>query len=157
MSLTMSATERQEFLAQPRVGVVAVERPGRAPVAVPVWYGYQPGGEVLLWSYPGLKEQLIRAAGRFTITVQSDTWPYRYVSAEGPVVAIETPAPEEIALAICVRYLGETDGPEFAKACWAPDQVLFRMRPEHWLSLDYSPLGETVLDAAAALCVHPSA
>ncbi|MGQ0466910.1 MAG: pyridoxamine 5'-phosphate oxidase [Sporichthyaceae bacterium] len=157
MSLTMSATERQNFLAQPHVGVVAVDRPGRAPLAVPVWFGYQPGGEVLLWSYAGLKEQLIRAAGRFTLTVQSDAWPNRYVSVEGPVVACQTPAPLEVAVDICVRYLGETDGPEFAKACWAPEGVLFRMRPEHWLSVDYSPVAETLLGAAAALSTHPSA
>ena len=141
MSLTMSVAERQEFLAEAHVAVLAVERPGRAPLAVPVWYGYSPGGEILVWSYPGTKEQLIRTAGRFTLTASAGEWPPRYVSVEGPVVAIEEPAPREVAVAIAVRYLGEGEGAGFVDAEYAPDQPLFRMRPEHWLSADYSKYG----------------
>jgi nitroimidazol reductase NimA-like FMN-containing flavoprotein (pyridoxamine 5'-phosphate oxidase superfamily) len=141
MSLTMSVAERQEFLSGPHVGVLAVERPGRAPLAVPVWYGYEPGGEVLVWSYPGVKEQLVKAALRFTLTVSVGEWPYRYVSVEGPVVAIEEPAPVEVATAISVRYMGEEDGRGFVDAEYKPDQPLFRMRPERWLSGDYSKYG----------------
>jgi hypothetical protein len=147
--MAMSAPERQEFLAAPHVGVVAVERPGRAPLAVPVWYGYEPGGEVLVWSYPGVKEQLIRAAGRFTLTAQAEGWPYRYVSVEGPVVAIEAPVPLDVAVAISVHYLGEAEGRQFAQGCHQPDQVLFRMRPERWLSADFS-LSDSVVEAAVA-------
>lgn len=144
MSLAMSAPERQEFLAAPHVGVLAVERPGRAPLAVPVWYGYEPGGEVVVWSYPGVKEQLIRAARRFTLTAQSEGWPYRYVSVEGPVVAIEAPVTLAAAVAISAHYLGEDEGRAFAEACHQPDQVLVRMRPERWLSADFSRFGSIV-------------
>ena len=138
MSLTMSAAERQEFLAGAHVGVLAVERAGRAPLAVPVWYGYEPGGEVLVWSYPGAKERLVKAAQRFTLTVSVGEWPYRYVSVEGPVVAVEEPAPLEVALAISVRYMGPVDGKGFVDAEYKTDQPLFRMRPERWLSADYA-------------------
>lgn len=138
MSLAMSVTERQEFLAAPHVGVLAVERPGRAPLAVPVWYGYEPGGDVLVWSYPGVKEQLIRSAGRFTITAQTEEWPYKYVSVEGTVTDVVLPAPLEAAVAISVPYFGEKEGTEFAEANIAPDQVLIRMRPDRWLSADFA-------------------
>ena len=151
MSMAMSAPERQEFLAAPHVGVLAVERPGRAPLAVPVWYGYEPGGEVLVWSYPGAKEQLIRASGRFTLTAQSAEWPYKYVSVEGAVVATEAPAPLDVAIAISAHYLGEAEGRAFAEGCHQPDQVLFRMRPERWLSADFSQYGSVVEAAAAPL------
>jgi nitroimidazol reductase NimA-like FMN-containing flavoprotein (pyridoxamine 5'-phosphate oxidase superfamily) len=42
----MSVAEREEFLAQVHVGVLAVPAGGRAPLVMPVWYSYQPGGEV---------------------------------------------------------------------------------------------------------------
>lgn len=131
--------------------MLAVERPGRAPLAVPVWYGYEPGGEVLVWSYPGVKERLVRASGRFTLTAQSEGWPYRYVSVEGPVVAIEAPAPLDVAVAISAHYLGETEGREFAEGCHKPDQVLFRMRPERWLSAGFSRYDSAVEAADAPL------
>ena len=47
MPVTMSRAEREEFLAGVHVGVLSVAREDRgAPLAVPVWYSYQPGGRV---------------------------------------------------------------------------------------------------------------
>ena len=134
----MTGEEREAFLAEVHVGVIAVEREDRAPLAVPIWYGYEPGGDVLLWTDAGsVKEKLIRAAGRFAITAQVEDPPYRYVTAEGPVTSID-PADEAIGLAIAVRYLGEEDGRAFAEQSLNPNSVIIRMRPERWLSSDYS-------------------
>jgi len=47
MSLAMSRQEREAFLAALHVGVISIERPGRGPLTVPIWYGYEPGGD--LW------------------------------------------------------------------------------------------------------------
>lgn len=135
---TMTSDERVAFLAEKRVGVIAVERPGRAPLSVPIWYGYEPGGEVLLSTESGsLKEKLIRAAGRFAITTQVEEPPYRYVTAEGDVTAIE-PATREVFEAIAVRYLGAEAGALFTEQSFGPTSVVIRMRPQHWLSTDYS-------------------
>ncbi|WP_174553894.1 MULTISPECIES: pyridoxamine 5'-phosphate oxidase family protein [Nocardia] len=135
---TMTRTEREKFLAELHVGVIAVERPDRAPLAVPIWYGYEPGGEVVLWTDAGtLKERLIRAAGRFSITAQVEQPPYRYVTAEGTVTAIDA-ASSEVVRAIAVRYLGPEEGAAFAEQNLGPDSVVIRMRPERWLSTDYS-------------------
>ncbi|ODR00749.1 pyridoxamine 5'-phosphate oxidase [Mycobacterium intermedium] len=134
----MSSAERETFLGAVHVGVIAVERPNRAPLAVPIWYGYQPGGEVVLWTQRGsVKEKLIRPAGRFSITVQDEQWPYRYVTAEGDVSAIE-PAQDADARAIAVRYLGEAGGNEFTDQNLSADSVIIRMRPQRWLSTDYT-------------------
>ena len=46
MSLGMTKEEREAFLADVHVGVVAIPEPGRGPLAVPVWYSYEPGGEL---------------------------------------------------------------------------------------------------------------
>ncbi|WP_227983440.1 pyridoxamine 5'-phosphate oxidase family protein [Nocardia spumae] len=135
---TMTSSERETFLAELHVGVIAVERAGRAPLAVPIWYGYEPGGEVLLWTDAGtVKDKLIRAAGRFSITAQVEQPPYRYVTAEGPVTDV-APATPEIVRSIATRYLGPDAGAEFVEQNLGPNSIVIRMRPERWLSTDYS-------------------
>ncbi|MGD9620050.1 MAG: pyridoxamine 5'-phosphate oxidase [Mycolicibacterium sp.] len=134
----MTRAEREQYLADVHVGVIAVERTGRAPLAVPIWYGYRPGGEVLLWTESeSLKHKLIRDAGRFSITAQDEQPPYKYVTAEGDVTGIG-PASEADVHAIAVRYLGEHAGESFAAQNLTPTSIIIRMRPRRWLSTDYS-------------------
>ncbi|MGB0971587.1 MAG: pyridoxamine 5'-phosphate oxidase family protein [Mycobacterium sp.] len=134
----MTRDEREQYLAGVHVGVIAVERSGRAPLAVPIWYGYRPGGEVLLWTESeSLKHKLIRSAGRFAITAQDEQPPYKYVTAEGEVTGIG-PAHEADVRAIAVRYLGEEAGSVFAEQNLTQTSIIIRMRPQRWLSTDYS-------------------
>ncbi|WP_207568671.1 pyridoxamine 5'-phosphate oxidase family protein [Mycolicibacterium tusciae] len=134
----MSSDDREKFLSDLHVGVIAVERKDRAPLSVPIWYGYEPGGEVLLWTESdSLKHRLIRDAGRFSITAQDEQPPYKYVTAEGDVTDI-SPATDDYARPIAVRYLGEEAGNQFTEANLTPTSVLIRMRPQRWLSFDYS-------------------
>jgi PPOX class probable F420-dependent enzyme len=135
---TMTSSEREAFLADVHVGVIAVERDGRAPLAVPIWYGYETGGDVVIWTDAGsLKEKLIRAAGRFSLTAQVEEPPYRYATAEGDVTAIE-PATREVVEAIAVRYLGAEAGAAFTDQSLSSSSLVIRMRPQRWLSTDYS-------------------
>ncbi len=134
----MTRDEREQYLAGVHVGVIAVERADRAPLAVPIWYGYRPGGEVLLWTESeSLKHKLIRGAGRFAITVQDEQPPYKYVTAEGEVTGIG-PAQEADVRAIAVRYLGEEAGSVFAEQNLTRTSIIIRMRPQRWLNTDYS-------------------
>lgn len=134
----MSNDDRERFLADLHVGVLAVERPGRAPLAVPIWYAYEPGGEVTIWTTEGsLKDRLIRAAGRFSFTVQNEEPPYKYVSVEGDVTSVG-PADKAEARRLAIRYLGEEAGSEFADQNHSLASLVIRMRPERWLSVDYS-------------------
>lgn len=134
----MSSDDREKFLSDLHVGVVAVERQDRAPLAVPIWYGYEPGGDVLLWTESSsLKHKLIRDAGRFSITAQEEQPPYKYVTAEGDVTDISA-ATDADARQIAVRYLGEEAGNQFTDANLTPSSVTIRMRPQRWLSFDYS-------------------
>ncbi len=134
----MTRDEREHYLAGVHVGVIAVERGDRAPLAVPIWYGYRPGGEVLVWTESeSLKHKLIRGAGRFAITAQDEQPPYKYVTAEGDVTGI-SPAREADVRAIAVRYLGEEAGGMFAEQNVTPTSIIIRMRPQRWLSTDYS-------------------
>lgn len=134
----MSNEERERFLADLHVGVIAVERPDRAPLAVPIWYTYEPGGEVTISTTAGtLKDRLIRAAGRFTITAQDEHPPYKYVTADGDVT-FNGPADEAESRTIAIRYLGEEAGNAFADENHSASTIVIRMRPQKWLSVDYS-------------------
>jgi general stress protein 26 len=144
VSLTMTVGEREAFLAQVHVAVVAVAGgDGRGPLAVPLWYDYRPGGEVsLITERDSRKTTLIRRAGRITLCVQGTELPYRYVSAEGPITAIEDTVTVEQRRALASRYFGP-DGAD-AYIASGPDatgrMVRILMRPEHWLTRDYTKL-----------------
>ena len=134
----MTAQEREAFLAGVHVGVVAVERPDRAPLALPIWYDYAPGGEVLLWIDRGsVKERVLREAGRFSICTQVEIPPYKYVTAEGPITSIDRAPTREEALAVAGRYLPADEAARWVEGNLGERSLLVRMRPEKWLSTDF--------------------
>jgi PPOX class probable F420-dependent enzyme len=135
----MSAAEREEFLADVHVGVLsAAVGPAARTLTVPVWYSYQPGGLLtVLTGRRSRKSAAVRAAGRFSLCVQDDRPPYRYVSVEGPVVSEDELDPAE-RRAMARRYLGAAGGDHYVADNPDPEHgnVAFRMRPERWLSQD---------------------
>ncbi len=137
MSVTMTREEREQFLAEVHVGVLSVASPdGGGPLAVPVWYSYQPGGTVgVITGGSTRKAVAIRAAGRFSLCAQDERPPYRYVTVEGPVTAEEASHDERLALAR--RYLGSEGGDAYVAANPTGGQIVFRMTPERWLTVDY--------------------
>jgi PPOX class probable F420-dependent enzyme len=140
----MTRTERETFLAGTHVGVLAIEEPGCGPLAVPVWYDYQPGGVVrIVTAGSSLKARLLRDAGRMSLCVQTETAPYQYVSVEGPVTFAE-PDFERDVRAMAVRYLGPDMGEAYL-AMTADErarnpEVLIEMRPARWRSVDYGKM-----------------
>ena len=143
MSYRMTTAERERFLAEVRVGVMSVAEEGKAPLTVPIWYWYTPGSEVAVWmTATTRKATLLRRAGRFSLCVQAEQTPYRYVSVEGPIVAIETADVERDARPIARRYLGVEEGDAFVAGTidtlTGGHDLVFRMRPERWLTADYS-------------------
>jgi nitroimidazol reductase NimA-like FMN-containing flavoprotein (pyridoxamine 5'-phosphate oxidase superfamily) len=90
MALTMTKEEREAFLADIHVAVISVAEDGHGPLVVPLWYSYEPGGEVRIVTGRAVRKgKLLERAGRFSLCVQTETLPYKYVSVEGPIVAIE--------------------------------------------------------------------
>lgn len=136
----MTVDERQAFLADLHVGVLSVaDTDGRGPHSLPVWYAYAPGGEITFTTGRSTRKVgLIERAGRVSVVVQAEAPPYRYVSVEGPVVAVDDPAPIEARRAIATRYLGPEGAEGFLAAEGANDQVLLHIRPERWLTQDFS-------------------
>jgi PPOX class probable F420-dependent enzyme len=137
MPLNMSPAEREEFLAGVHVGVLSVASPdGGGPLAVPVWYTYRPGGTVNVSTGRGTrKARAIEAAGRFSLCAQDERPPYKYVTVEGPVTVEDATQAERLELAR--RYLGPEGADGYMAAVPGGTQVMIRMTPEHWLSVDY--------------------
>ncbi|MCA2263001.1 pyridoxamine 5'-phosphate oxidase family protein [Mycobacterium marseillense] len=133
-------TERQEFLAAKRVGVLSVDATdGRPPASVPIWYDYTPGGDVrIMTGASSRKARLIERAGVVTLVVQREEPPYQYVVVEGTVVETTNPAPADLQEAIAIRYLGEEGGRAFVRSMEGVEEVLFTIRPDRWLSADFT-------------------
>jgi len=138
-ALTMTMDERQAFLADVHVGVIAIAEGGRGPLAVPVWYDYEPGGDLTVLMQSDSRKALgIDAAGRFSLCAQSETAPYQYVTVEGPVTATESYNKDDLQ-AMATRYLGEEGGKAYvAGSDPSANSVKITMSPQRWLSVDYS-------------------
>ena len=143
MSLAMTKAERETFLADVHVGIIAIAEVGRAPLAVPIWYGYEPGGEVyIITERSSHKGRLLERSRRFSLCAQTEAPPYKYVSVEGPVTSIEKADREHHARPIARRYLGEELGDRYIESTTGEgngdDLVVIRMQPERWLTVDYA-------------------
>ena len=133
----MSRQEREEFLAGLHVGVLSVaSQDGAGPLTIPVWYTYSPGGTVNVSTGRGTrKAAAIIAAGRFSLCAQDERPPYKYVTVEGPVAVEEASQDERLELAR--RYLGLEGGDAYIAANPGGSQIMLRLTPERWLSVDY--------------------
>jgi hypothetical protein len=140
--MALSIEEREQFLAEPHIGALSVvERADRAPLTVPIWYQYSPGGELWVLTAPGArKTRAIEAVGRFSLMVQRTEPTVRYVSVEGPVIRTGAGS-EERSREMAARYIPPdkvTDFLEYERAELG-EHIAVYMRPEHWLSADLGP------------------
>ncbi|WP_406168227.1 pyridoxamine 5'-phosphate oxidase family protein [Streptomyces canus] len=137
--MALTREQREQFLAEPHIAALAVDAgEGRAPLALPIWYQYTPGGDIwIMTGRDSRKHELIRAAGRFSLLVERIEPTIRYVSVEGPVVDTRPGTVEDLR-EISARYLPaeKVDGyVEFASKNHG-EQVIIRLRPERWVTSD---------------------
>ncbi|MGH7821972.1 MAG: pyridoxamine 5'-phosphate oxidase family protein [Candidatus Binatia bacterium] len=143
MSLAMTREEREAFLADVHVGILGIEDPGRGPLTVPIWYAYEPGGDVVIVTdRDSRKAKLLRRSGRLSLCAQTETPPYRYVSVEGPISGIDAADVERDVRPLARRYLGPELGDRYIETT-ANDRtvsstIVVRMRPERWRTVDYA-------------------
>ena len=144
MPRPMTDEERDAFLGEPHVAVLAISRGERPPHTSPVWYHHQPDGNVTFFTgtqgRKARKADLIDQAGVVSLCVQQETFPYRYVAIEGTIVQAERPPTAEQALAIVSRYLPDAQARGFVAAELDHPTgvfILYSVRPEHVHSLDF--------------------
>ena len=137
--MTMTKDEREAFLAEARVGVLAVAS-GGPPLQAPIWYSYEPGGEVLIITGgDSPKAALLHEAGNASLCVQTETAPYKYVVVEGSVT-IDNGVDDKLRADIAHHYLGDELGDMYLQATAesAATSVTVRLMPERWRTTDYA-------------------
>lgn len=140
MSLAMSKEVREAFLADLHVGVVSMNRQTLGPLSAPIWYAYSDG---VVWFTTGAesrKGKLMQLGDRISLVAQTESAPYQYVSVEGPIVAREPAVLERDIRPMAIRYLGEAAGNQYADHSSGEGNVLIKMLPEKWLTVDYSQM-----------------
>ncbi|MDP6377912.1 MAG: pyridoxamine 5'-phosphate oxidase family protein [Pseudomonadales bacterium] len=135
----MSVEEREAFLADVHVGVLSIARPEGAPLAAPVWYDYQPGGEAwLLTGRQSLKGKLLEVGTPVSLVAQTEDAPYKYVSLEGRVSSITPLSIDADTRPMAIRYLGEQLGTAYAADSAEEGSIRVSITPERWLTVDYA-------------------
>lgn len=143
MSTRMTRAERETFLREVRVGVLGVADGVHGPLLAPVWYALTPSGEIhVVTERSSRKGRLLAEGRRISLCVQDEAPPYKYVSVEGPIVAIERSDLERDERPLAHHYLGRKAGDHYIRAAseGRDDEamILVRMRPERWLTVDYT-------------------
>ena len=134
----MTQDEKEAYLSEVRIGVLAINEAGSGPLTAPLWYDYRPGGEIfMIVAADSRKGKLLAVGQRVSLVVQSEALPYSYVSVEGPVTSVSPVTFDEL-LSMAYRYLGEKQGRQYAQAAGIEKEIGVRVRPERWLAVDYA-------------------
>ena len=136
--MPLTQASKQTFLGEPHVGVLSIAQGNRGPLTAPIWYCYEPGGN--LWMMLGRssrKAQLLEVGTRVSLCAQKEEPPYAYVTVEGPVTSIAEGSSEGI-LTLATRYLGEEGARQYADAMEVQQSLTVTIRPETWLAVDYA-------------------
>jgi len=144
MPRPLTEQEREAFLAEPRVAVLSLPSDNeRPPLTFPTWYGYRPGGEITYYTHrtepKSRKLRLLREGSSLSLCVQREEIPYKYVTVEGTVVAVNEDPTDEEKFAIVRRYMAERDAWAYlnSEKESATNLVLFTIRPDRWSGLDF--------------------
>ncbi len=139
MTVHMNKDERETFLAGVHVAVIGISEEGRGPLTAPVWYWYEPGGDIWLETQPNSRKgKLLDVGKRISLCAQDENPPYAYVSVEGPIIEIADDDRELHEIPMATRYLGEQAGREYIDSFPPSDWKRYIMKPERWLTLDGS-------------------
>ncbi len=131
----MSDEQRDDFLAERRIAVLAIEREDKGPLCAPVWYRRDTEGRFeIAMANASAKAHRLRASGRATLCIQEEDRPYRYVTAEGTVeLRVMSDDERHVALTdIATRYLGDTAGAAYADAFPGHEEALVILTPRRW-------------------------
>ena len=120
--------DREEFLKQPNVAVLATVGPGGRAHAAPIWYLYEDGVFIMATGRASQKHRNVERHPEVTLVVDRRAIPYYAVMARGRA-EIGPRLSEEERLRMAVRYLGEEVGRAFIARAGGEDSVSIRLRP----------------------------
>jgi len=138
----MTRQERETFLADLHVGVISIPRSEGPPLTVPIWYDYEPGGDIWVLTGPtSRKGRLLHEGTQVSLVAQREALPYAYVTVEGTVTGIRDAQVEADSRPMARRYLGEEGGDAYTAANPDDSSVRLTIRPDRWLTVDYAKAG----------------
>jgi hypothetical protein len=115
-------------------------------LAAPVWYSYEPGGDVaFVFESTSEKIKLFEAAGQASMCVQNEAMPYQYVTVEGPTFVGDTD--DDLQRTLAHRYLGPEIGDLYLEAIADTVSRVARLTPTRWRTVDYAPFVQRVASA----------
>lgn len=121
-------SQRDDFLKEPNVAVLAtVDRKGRAHAA-PIWYFYEDGVFVMSTGRGSQKHRNVEANPEVTLVVDRRVIPYYAVMARG-CAEIGPRLSEGDRLRMAIRYLGEELGRRYIERTSGEDSVTIRLKP----------------------------
>jgi PPOX class probable F420-dependent enzyme len=127
-NVAVTAEERDAFLAESNVAVLAtVDRRSRAHAA-PIWYLYDGGVFVMSTGRGSQKHRNIEANPEVTLVVDQRTLPYYAVMARG-AVQIGPPLSNDDRLRLVRRYLDEDQARRYMERTSGQDSVSLRLTP----------------------------
>ena len=123
-------SKRDEFLREPRTGVLSTLGKSGTVHAVPVIYLWQDGTFRILTDRISQKRKNIDRSGRASLCIPGEGG--RYVTAEGPV-AIEDPVSYDQRLALHTHYRGLEAATKVVADGAHERMITLVLTPERWL------------------------
>jgi PPOX class probable F420-dependent enzyme len=127
-NVAVTAEERDAFLAESNVAVLAtVDRQGRAHAA-PIWYLYDGGVFIMSTGVGSQKHRNVEANPNVTLVVDRRTLPYYAVMARG-AVDIGPTLSDDDRRRLVRRYLDEDQARRYMERVSDQDSVSLRLKP----------------------------
>lgn len=110
----MTPSEIEEYLNEKHIASMATLNADGSAHQTPIWYMYEGGLLYMISGNYGVKLHNIRRDPRVAVSITGPEQPYTYVIIEGTarIVAEDIEGP---TTSMCIRYMGQERGPEFAK------------------------------------------
>ncbi len=124
----------ENFVAAPRVALLAYARRDGRPNQVPIWYAYRDGLFLMLTSKTSPKAKALARDPRVCLSIQDETPPYRAVIIDGRVTLADAEVTGGLHTELATRYFGKLGGAEYEKMVAAENTksgvLLITLTPE---------------------------
>lgn len=124
--------DREEFLKQANVAVLATVGPGGRAHAAPIWYLYEDGVFLMSTGRGSQKRRNVERHPEVTLVVDDRRVPYYAVMVQG-AAEIGPRLSDEARVRMAVRYLGEERGRAYIARVSGEDSVTIRLRPRRFI------------------------
>ena len=122
--------DKETFLSEPNVAILATTGPGQRPHAAPIWYLYEGGRFIMSAGANSQKVRNIERRGEATLVIDRRELPYYAVMVRG-AAEIGPPMSDDMRLRLAVRYLGEERGRAYTAGRTGADSVSIHLRPDN--------------------------